>query len=111
MLLWKIRTRLQRHTLNNNFVRRSLAALLGRRGHNHFCVLNPIDHFSKHCVLLIKRRLLLERDEPLTVRAVNVVRARCAERTPLVRDVAELRGHIRIRRTPSAPRRAVAGLG
>src|SRR5438477_8788675 len=107
-LLRKIRSRLERHTLDHDFVSGSLTALLSRRGHDHFGVLNPIDDFPKHRVLLIKRRLFLERDKPLTVRAVNVLRARRTKRSTLVGNVAELGGHIRVRRTSGAPRRAVA---
>src|SRR2546430_11168471 len=103
LLRRKIRSRLKRHALNHNLICRPLAPRLRRRGHNYFCVLNPIDHFTEDRVLLIERRLFLERDEPLTVGAVDITRARGAERSTLVRNVAELRRHIWIRRIASAP--------
>src|SRR5437763_16493012 len=103
LLRRKIRSRLKRHALNHNLIRWSLASRLRRRGHNYFCILNPIDHFAEDRVLLIERRLFLKRDEPLTVCAVNVAGARRAERPAFVKNVAELRRDIWIRRIARAP--------
>ena len=106
----KVRSRLKRHALNHNLIRRPLAPRCRRRGHDHFRVLDPIDHFAKDRILLIERRLFLERDKPLTVRAVNIARAGRAQSSPLVRNVAELRRNIWIGRIARAPGGCVTAL-
>src|SRR5438046_5749847 len=102
-LLWKTRTRLQGHTLNQNLVRGSFGSLLGGRVHDHVGVVDAVDHAAKDRVLLVERRLLFQRDEPLAVRSVYVVGACSAERATLVRDVTEFGRHVRIRRISRAP--------
>src|SRR6266581_3926738 len=58
---------------------------------------------AKDRVLPVERRLLFQRDEPLAVGSIDVVRARGAECATLVRDVTEFRRHVRIRRIACAP--------
>src|SRR5438105_2808088 len=113
LLRRKIRSRLKRYALNHNFIRwartrgipiiGSTTLLLSRRGHNDFRVLDPINYSSEDSVLLIEIRLSFQRDVPLAVRSVNVARARGAERPALVRNVAEFRRDIWIRRIARAP--------
>src|SRR5713226_745568 len=101
-LLRKVRPRLQRYTLNHNLVRRLRTSCFGRRTHDDLSVLDAVNHATEHRVLLVKGRLLLERDEPLTISAIDITGARGAQSPALVRNVAELRRHVRIRRIAGA---------
>ena len=98
----KTRPRLQRHALNHNFVRRPWRSRDGRRSHDDFGILDTIDHAAKDRVLLVECRLFLQRDEPLTIRAVYVLGAGGSQGAAFVRNVAELCQHVRIRRVPHA---------
>src|SRR5262245_9741150 len=69
----KIRSRLERHALNHNLVGRAFTAFLCGRHHNYFGVLDPVNYLAKDRVLLIELRLFLQGNEPLTIRAVNVL--------------------------------------
>src|SRR5713226_4303069 len=106
-LLRKVRPRLQRYTLNHNLVQRPRTSSLGRRSHDDLGVLNAVNHPAEHRILLIKGRLLLERDEPLTVGAVDIAGARGTQSPALVRYVAELSRHVWIRRIAGAINRSV----
>src|SRR5437667_9981389 len=87
--LRKICPRLQPHTLNHNLVRRPRSSLLSRGAHDDLGVFDPIDHPAKDRVLLIKSWLLFQRNEPLAVRAVDILSARRADSAALVGNVAE----------------------
>src|SRR6266403_4577431 len=97
LLSREIRAWLESHTLNHNFVRRPGTSRFGGGAHDDFGILDSVDDAAKDSVLLVERRLLFQRDEPLAVGAVDVIRARRAQRPSLIWNVAELSGHIRIR--------------
>src|ERR1043166_130575 len=106
----EIRSRLQRHALNHNLIRGPFASRLRWRSHNYFGVLNPVDYFPEHGVFLVELRLLLQRDEPLTVGAVDIVRTGRPQRAALIRYVAELRRPVRIGRVACPPSLLITAL-
>src|SRR5205807_2875206 len=87
------------------------SSLLSRGAHDDLGVFDPIDHPAKDRVLLIKSRLLFQRNEPLAVRAVDILSARRADSAALVGNVAEFSRHVRIRRVARAVHGHVASFG
>src|SRR5882672_2458112 len=98
LLLWKIRARLECHTFNHNFCCGPGRSLIGWRAHDDFGVVEAVDYPSKDRILFVERRLFFQSDEPLAVCSVNVAGAGRAQRAALVRNIAELRLHVWIRR-------------
>src|SRR2546423_12699174 len=108
---FEVRAGLERDALDADFVGGAFV-VVGARGRSgdYLRVVHAFDDLAEDSVLAVPVRHALERDEELAVGRVDVLRARRADDAALVRDAAELGGHVRQARTSHAVVRRIVVL-